>query len=219
MTRFIFPITPETWVGIHHNAKKIFNIPEVCYKGRHKKGCAEFLRTDYCKHTLSYWGRYMKRRLERYNEYKSSVLALAKKMNFDLPAWGWSVYFYIPIPKRWSNEDRVKMHGQMHHRKPDMDNLFKALQDSLTFKDELISQLSGVGKFWINTKLGPKRTDPIGPGYIEILINQPVYNPYNVEFIDQSTVISLRATMDYKKRKPEGNVRKYTKKAKLDEIK
>lgn len=195
--RFILPITPQTKVDVTQRTFMVFNIPEVCPKGRH--GCKEYRRTGYCPHTLNKHGRYMKRRLERYNEYKASVLALAKKSGFELPAYGFSVYFYIPMPKRWTNEDRIMMHGQLHHRKPDWDNLYKALADSLVFNDELIAQISGAGKFWVNTKIGTKRSDPCGPGWIEILIGQPVYNPFNVQWIDQSQVISLRQTMDYKR--------------------
>lgn len=209
--RFIIPITPQTKVDVTQNTWQLFNIPETCYRGLKKAGCAEWRRTGLCKHTLSARGRYMKRRLEKYNNYKASILALAKAAGVELPTYGFSVYFYFPIPKRWSQEDRKAMHGQMHHRKPDLDNCEKAIFDSLTFKDEQISQLSGHGKFWIDTKAGPKRTDPIGPGYIEILINQLIYNPFGVEWIDQSKIISLRQTMDYKKRKKEGGTRNYSK--------
>lgn len=209
--RIIFKITPSTKVDVTQNTWMLFNIPETCYKGRKKTGCVEWKRTGLCKHTLNARGRYMKRRLERYNDYKAAILGLAKAQNFELPKFGFALYFYFPIPKRWSAADRKEMHGQMHHRKPDLDNCEKAIFDSLTFKDEQISQLSGHGKFWIDTKTGPKRTDPIGPGYVEILFNLPVYNPYNVEWIDQSKIISLKQTMDYKNRAKTGAARKYEK--------
>lgn len=213
-TRFIFPFTPKTKVDVTHSTWKLFNIPEDCYKGYRKKGCKDFKRTGTCKHVLSEYGKKLKRRIERYNDYKSTILGYAKKIGFTLPAYGWSVYFHIPIPKRWTLADRKKMNGQMHHRKPDWDNLCKAIQDSLTFNDEYISQVSGTGKFWVDTKTGPKVVDPIGPGYIEFLLNQPVYNPHHVEFIDQSKVPSLRAEVDYRKRREEGKTRKFVKKSK-----
>lgn len=212
--RLILPLTPKSKVDVTQNTWQIFNINETCYKGRKKAGCAEWRRTGLCKHTLSARGRYMKRRLERYNDYKATILALAKAAGFELPKFGFALYFYFPIPKRWSLQDRKAMHGQMHHRKPDLDNCEKAIFDSLTFRDEQISQLSGHGKFWIDTKTGPKRTDPIGPGYIEVLFNQPVYNPLGVEWVDQSKIISLKATMDYKKRRQEKKTRNYEKSGK-----
>jgi len=207
--KIILPITPQTKVDVTQNTFKLFRIPETCYKGRGKKGCKEWKKTGLCSHTLSKEGRYKKRRLEKYNDYKASVLAEAKKVGFELPNYGFALYFYIPIPKRWSIEDRKAMHGQPHMRKPDIDNLEKAIYDSLTFHDERISQLSGLGKFWVDTKTGTKRTDPIGPGWIEILINQPVYNPFDVTFIDQSKILSLKQTVDYKNRVKKGEVREY----------
>lgn len=192
----IFPISPQTNVTITQNTYKIFNIPEVCPKGR--KGCLEFRKTNYCPHTLNKNGRYMKKRLGRMNDYKATLLGLAKSAGFNLPAYGWSVYFYFPMPKRWKTDERIKMHGQPHFRKPDFDNCYKLLVDALVFQDEQVAQISGGGKFWVDTKIGTKRQDPCGPGWIEILIDQPVYNPFNVEFIDQSKIISLRQTMEYK---------------------
>lgn len=206
---YILPLTPQTKVEVTQNTYMIFKIPETCYKGRGKKGCAKWRKTGFCEHTLSKEGRYKKQRLRKYNDYKAAVLTAAKKVGFVLPNYGFSIYFYVPIPKRWNVEDRKIMHGQPHHRKPDIDNFLKAVFDSLTFTDEQISQLSGLGKFWVDTKQGEKRNDPIGDGWIEIKVNQPVYNPFNVEFIDQSKVASLKQTTNYKKRKEKGDVRGY----------
>ena len=150
----------------------------------------------------------MKRRLARMNEYKATILGLAKAAGFSLPAYGWSVYFYFPMPKRWKTEERIKMHGQPHFRKPDFDNVYKLLVDALIFQDEQVAQISGGGKFWVDTQekngKGKQRNMPCGPGWIEVLLDQPVYNPFNVTFIDQSKILALRQTMEYKKEIKEG---------------
>lgn len=208
--RIILPINPQTTLRTTQGDVIVFRIPEKCYKGRGKKGCAIYKRTGLCKHTLSVGGRVRKRRIEKYNTYKSDLLTLAKKLDFVIPDYGWSVYFYFPMPKKWSRKDRELMHGQPHHRKSDLDNIYKALTDSLRVDDERIAQLSGTGKFWVNQE----------KGYIEILIHQSVYNPFGVPFIDQSQVKSLHQTSNYKKRLQEGgNIRSYKRKPKEDKIK
>lgn len=218
LNKFVFKITPQTKVDVTQHTFKLFVIPEICQKGRGHKGCVQYKRTGLCPHTLSAQGRYMKKRLEKYNDYKSTLLAMAKKMGFDLPGYGFSMYFFIPIPRRWSKKDRKAMHGQMHFRKPDLDNMEKAVYDSLTFKDEQIAQLSGHGKFWVDTRIGDGIKDPIGPGWIEIITGHEPYNPFGVEWVDQSKIISLKATMDYKKRSANDNVRTYKKKRKNDTL-
>lgn len=217
--RYIFPITPQTTVSVTQNTWKIFNIPEVCYKGSKKRECAEFRRTGYCKHTLNKDGRAKKRRLEKYNNYKAEVLTIAKKIGFSLPAFGWAVYFYIPIPKKWSQADRRTMHGQMNFRKPDLSNYIKAFEDALTLKDEYITQRSGEGKFWVDTRIGCGIKSEHGKGWIEVVTGLEVYNPFGVEFIDQSKIPSLWQTSEYKKRRKSGNVREYNKNNKTDVLK
>jgi len=218
--RIIIPITPKPQVSVNQDTFKIFHISEVC-QARHRvtgdeedKGrpCDEYLSGNiYCGHTLSKHGRYKKNAITKYNDYKAAILAHAKRMGFMLPAYGWAVYFHLPIPKRWSAEDRKRMHGQQHHKKPDLDNLYKAMVDALVPDDELISQVSGMGKFWVDTKKGEKKDATYGPGYIEILYNLPIYNPAGVELVDQSKIPSLRKDGEYRKRKKDGKTRKYHK--------
>lgn len=178
-------------VKVLPSATAYWHIPEICYyvenEGRSLKeqerkelgitayGCQEFHETGFCKHTLSKYGRYMKKYIERYNEYKASVLTLAKKAGFTLPRAGWSLYFYFPAPVRWSKKKKARMHGQWKINKPDTKNLLAGFEDSVSSTDEQMAQLSGLGKFWVNQP----------NGYIEILLDQPIYNPFGVEFIDQ----------------------------------
>lgn len=133
-----------------------------------------------CPHCLSQEGLRMKRRIERLKKYREELAFLAKKAEFELPVCGWSLYFYLPIPKQWSKKKRAAYHGQINTAKPDIDNLEKNFFDSLSKKDETVGQLSGHGKFWVDRlyidENGEKQK---GEGYIEILLNQPVYNPFN----------------------------------------
>ena len=139
-----------------------------------------------CPHMISQQGLYLKNRINKMNKYREDVLSLAKKENFELPVCGWSVYFYMPMPVQWSAKKRKAMAGQLNMAKPDVDNMYKLLSDALSTKDERMAQLSGLGKFWIDClsidSTGKKNR---GEGHIEILINQPVYNPFGVEFINQ----------------------------------
>lgn len=133
-----------------------------------------------CPHMLSEEGLKRKRQLERYNQYKDAVKALCDQAGFKMPVAGWAVYFFIPIPKSYSAKKRAQLHGQHHLLKPDIDNLMKAMFDSLSVDDQKVAHLSGVGKFWIDAPVG----------YIEINGNTYLHNPFGVEFIDQ---IALKA--------------------------
>lgn len=208
--RIILPITPQTWVRAiagKHGSQVLFRIPEVCSKGR-KKGqpCSIYLRSlkkmkiggvvqevGICKHTLSYSGRLKKRQIEKYNKYRVDVYHLAKQAGFELPSCGWSLYFYFPVPVRWSKSKKNIMHGQFHMIKPDIDNLCKAFFDSLAIADQGLAQLSGIGKFWVNQETG----------YIEILTNQSLYNPLDVELLDKDRKISMIDLMQRRNEKTE----------------
>lgn len=184
--RIILPITPQTWFKSLPQHKWFFIIPEDCRKLKGKKPCVKYRRTGTCPHVLGEAGLKIKRRIERYNQYKIDVKTLASQMGFKMPAYGWSLYFYLPIPLRWKDNVRSRMNGQPKHSKPDIDNFEKAFYDSLSITDERVAQLSGHGKFWVDTMTrDAEGKKVIGPGWIEILLNQPVYNPYNVQFFDQ----------------------------------
>ena len=138
-----------------------------------------------CPHALTYENLMYKRRLHRYSAYKEKLRELAAEQNLKIPPFGCSVYFYIPMSSSWSKKKRKALAGQPCTTGVDIDNFFKALADGLYGQDKFIGQLSGLGKFWVETEIlrdekGRKRASP---GYIEILLNQPVYNPFGVELI------------------------------------
>jgi len=139
-----------------------------------------------CPHSMNYENMMFKRRLFRYYEYKKKVRELAAQQNLVLPPFGWALYFYIPIPTAWPKWKRKMMAGQIKVNTPDLDNYEKGFFDAMFGQDKFIGQLSGHGKFWIETEIlrdekGRKRA---APGHIEILLNQKIYNPFNVKLIE-----------------------------------
>ena len=55
---------------------------------------------------------------------------------------GQHVIFHLPMPPSWSKAKRAKMDGMPHKQKPDIDNLFKALADSIYDDDCQIWKIS-----------------------------------------------------------------------------
>lgn len=187
--KIIFPITPQTNIRSTQRDKIVFRIPEDCRKLKGKKPCVKFRKTGECPHILSKGGRLRKKRLERYNQYKVDIREMATKAGFTMPVSGWSIYFYFPIPSSWKPSKRKMFHGQLKLSEPDIDNHLKAFFDSLSITDETVAQLSGTGKFWVDTMdISDSGEKTYAPGWIEILLNQEPYNPFNVTFIDQKTI-------------------------------
>lgn len=104
------------------------------------------------------------KRLERYNEYKLSLLALAKENNFQMLPQGCSIRFYVPVPRTWSKKKKAVMHFKLHQTKPDIDNLCKAFFDSLLTQDMGIAHYEAA-KFWVD----------LPTGWIEIAICDTVF--------------------------------------------
>jgi Holliday junction resolvase RusA-like endonuclease len=184
MDRILFPITPKAAPRQQRRDKLLFRIPEVCIKIEGGP-CDDFIRDGGCKHALNKDGRRRKKMLLRYFQYKDDLRAMATAVNFQLPQMGFALYFFIPIPRTISLKRRKILHGQHHHLKPDIDNLEKGFYDALSITDETVGQLSGHGKFWIDTLYVDEQGDKkIRPGYIEVKLNQPVNNPFEVKFLD-----------------------------------
>ena len=203
--RIVLPVTPRSYVQVTNAIKKAMRIPERCRYmptlERHYRfdkdgpledidvrimGCELWNNTGFCRHTSNLYTRRKKKSVFKYNDYKREVKRLCDEAGFKLIDSGWSLYFYYPIPKHWSKKKKLLMRGQKKKSKPDIDNLTKAVFDSLGKKrgedsdripDEQVAQLSGSGKFWLYDI-------DARDGYIEILIDQPIYNPFNVIFID-----------------------------------
>lgn len=149
-------ITPQTHVRTTQDTKLVFRIPEECPHncGRHRKKNKEDL--EGCPHMLNVDNYRFKKRIERYNEYKFNLLALAKEKAFQMPYSGSALRFYIPIAKRVrSRKQRAAMHFSVHDMKPDVDNLLKAFLDALfPGKDQRVGHFSELGKYWVDSDTG-----------------------------------------------------------------
>ena len=128
----IFNITPQTHVRATQGDRIFFKIPR------------DKLRPAGLKRLM---------RLERYNEYKISLFAIAKSKKFNPPEQGGHLIFYIPVPKSWTKSKKQTMHNQLHQSTPDWDNLAKAFFDSLLSEDKQIADIR-VTKKWVNQEAG-----------------------------------------------------------------
>lgn len=126
-------ITPQTHVRATQGDRIFFRIPR------------EKLRPPGLKRL---------KRLERYNEYKISLAALAKERHFSFPEQGACITFFIPVPRSWSKKKKKLYHGTLHQAKPDLDNLLKAMTDSLVGEDKVIAHYGELCKVWVNYEFG-----------------------------------------------------------------
>lgn len=60
---------------------------------------------------------------------------------------GHEITFHLPMPNSWSAKKKATMNGRPHKQKPDIDNLYKALSDSIYEDDSHISSIS-IKKRW-----------------------------------------------------------------------
>ena len=133
MRKTIFDITPQTHVRVTQGDSILFRIP------RHKLRPSGLKRLE---------------RIERYNQYKDDLNAVALQKRFIMPSQGLSIHFFIPMPKSWCKWQKEVMHLKLHQGKPDIDNLTKAFFDSLLKEDKNIGHLAEVSKQWVDAKSG-----------------------------------------------------------------
>jgi Holliday junction resolvase RusA-like endonuclease len=60
---------------------------------------------------------------------------------------GCEIIFYIPMPKSWSKVNKSIMIGAGHKKRPDVDNLLKALMDAVLPEDSHIHDIA-IKKVW-----------------------------------------------------------------------
>lgn len=147
--KIILKITPQTYVRATQNDRIFFRIPRDKLK---PAGLSRLLR------------------LEKYNEYKVALLALAKQNRFVLPEQGAEIVFYIPVSPSWKKHRKESMHMKLHRNKPDLSNLLKAFEDGLMAEDKGIAHYAGLAKIWINESVGR----------IEIMITSPTLSSQDV---------------------------------------
>jgi Holliday junction resolvase RusA-like endonuclease len=141
--KYILNITPQTNVRATQGDRIFFRIPR------------EKLRPDGLSRLL---------RLEKYNDYKSSLSALVKQQRFTIPEQNVHMIFYIPVPKTWKEYKKKEMHMKLHQQKPDIDNLVKAVFDSIFTEDKYIADFRAT-KRWVNQP----------DGWIEFIIELPEF--------------------------------------------
>lgn len=139
--KVILNITPQTFIRTTANDKIFFRIP---------------------RHALRPQGLKRLKRIERYNEYKLSVSALAKSKQFTMPAVGAGITFFIPCPVSWSKKKKKLHHGQYHQVHCDLDNYLKAFIDSLVSEDKYIAHYSYLCKRWVD----------FPAGWIEVMVDE-----------------------------------------------
>ena len=69
--------------------------------------------------------------------------------NININPHGDHITFYMPMPKSWSRKKKAKMIGKPHQQKPDVDNLAKALLDSVFEDDSHIHDIR-ISKTWFD---------------------------------------------------------------------
>lgn len=136
-------ITPQTHVRATQGDRVFFRIPR------------DVLRPSGLKRLL---------RLEKYNKYKIDLLTLARSQQVFFQEQGSHLIFYIPVPKTWKKYKKAEMHLQLHQSKPGIDNLTKAVLDSLLLEDKYIADIR-MTKKWVNSEYG----------WIELYISTPSY--------------------------------------------
>ena len=148
MSKYLLNVTPQTYVRATQGDKVFFRIPRAN------------LRPAGLKRLL---------RLERYNDYKLNLLAESKLKQFDLPAEGAAVTFYVPMPRSWSKKKKKQYHGRLHQSKPDLSNLLKAFEDSLLAEDKFIAHYATLCKRWVDFEAGWIEIDIIPPTEVTIV--------------------------------------------------
>jgi Holliday junction resolvase RusA-like endonuclease len=141
--KYTFDITPQTNVRATQGDRIFFRIPR------------EKLYPSGLKRLL---------RLEKYNDYKTSIAGLAKQHRFTLPEQNVHIIFYIPVPKTWKKYKKEEMHMKLHQQKPDIDNLAKSIFDSLFIEDKYIADFRAT-KRWVNQE----------QGWIDFLVDLPEF--------------------------------------------
>lgn len=84
-----------------------------------------------------------KRQLEKYNAYKEEIRYWVDKNEFIIPVGYFAMWFYLPFPKSWRKQKRAEMKGAAHMSTPDLDNMIKAIFDSIMPRRSRISGEKG----------------------------------------------------------------------------
>ncbi len=92
----------------------------------------------------SFWSKPAK----RYFNYSDELKILVGDRVNDIDWEDLEIDFILPMAKSWSKKKKVLYNGQPHKNRPDLDNLIKAIQDSLFEEDSHIWQYGRMRKIW-----------------------------------------------------------------------
>lgn len=79
----------------------------------------------------------------RYRQFRDAVKAAGIK----IPVNGSRLMFVLPMPDSWSRKKKEAHNGKPHTQKPDVDNLAKALLDSVYIEDAHVWDIR-ITKIW-----------------------------------------------------------------------
>lgn len=127
-----FNVTPQSAIRVNQGDSVFFRIPR------------DKLRPSGLKRLL---------RLERSNKYADDLRAIAKSLQFTVPASGAVIRFYFPCPKSWSKKKKLQYHGMPMLARPDLDNILKKIWDSLCIEDKHIAHVEA-SKQWVYSDVG-----------------------------------------------------------------
>lgn len=83
----------------------------------------------------------------RYRSFADQLRAEAAKQNFTIVN-GLHYLFLIPMPISWSDREKAIKNKTWCDQKPDIDNIIKAIFDSLCKEDKAIAWIGSAKKVW-----------------------------------------------------------------------
>lgn len=127
----------------------LLRIPDLFGEARYRQTGARIEITPVGKPRQTQRDKWMQRpNVMAYRAFADKLRAETKRHRITVPDAGLSLLFELPMPASWSKKKRREMLGQPHRQKPDIDNLTKAVLDSLCGEDCTIWQLAGLEKRW-----------------------------------------------------------------------
>lgn len=84
------------------------------------------------------WGRFTPRAKEYHNKMNTLRLLIQNKEEIikGLIEWELEINFYFKTPKSWNNTKKKAHHMMPHRSSPDIDNLYKAVTDTLFYNTD-----------------------------------------------------------------------------------
>ena len=87
------------------------------------------------------------KQVKDYFAWKNALLLMAGKQSFTLGDKV-AIAFHIGMPDSWSKKKKSTMNGKPHKNRPDIDNLIKAVFDSLAVDDDSYIHELHCSKSW-----------------------------------------------------------------------